>query len=104
MTTLKIAMTKQPKIGLLAVDTHIGWAWGRYVALFKAGTLCKQATNLPPDDNGYLPYWIQGKPESFCSEGQLATVDDFASWQETYGFKVSHSEIVGRSITKKKKR
>ena len=95
---------EQPKTGLLAKETAIGWGWGLYVATFPAGTLCRLASNLPADKDGKMAYWIEGNPISFCSDSQTVSKDDFESWKETYGFRVSHDEVVGRKPVVRKKK
>lgn len=91
--------TQANRAVLLAPKTFV-WGWGMYEATFPAGTPCKLAVNQPII-NGFRPYWIVGKPESFCRPSQKATKQDFSSWEHNYGFLVDAHEV--EPVVKKKK-
>lgn len=95
---------KQPRIGLLAAETHRAWGFGLYTAVFPAGTLCRLATNQPARENGQQPYFIAGQPASYKSESQEVPKLAFDSWQDTYGFLVEPEEVVARVLPGRKKR
>ena len=95
-------MLTQPKTAILKQTLERGWGWGLYTAVFLQGTKCKIANNQP-EINGLKPYWVTGSPQSICSDGQKATMEEFKSWEHNYGFLVDANDVEDKPKKTRKK-
>jgi hypothetical protein len=84
--------SEHPTVSYLKRDHTDTYGWTNKEVVFKRGSSCVRADNLPDDDNGNPYYWIEDVPSGFEDD------DEFISWKEIYGFKVPFEMVTPFSM------